>query len=173
MVFPEMLSECNTYYASPIGTLEIVGDGHAVTAVNFIEKEQQPANSNPLLEECVKQLDEYFFGTRKSFTVPLAPHGTPFQKQVWNELLLIPFGKTASYLDIARAMKNEKSVRAVGAANGANPIAIIIPCHRVIGADGSLTGYAGGIERKEWLLRHEGVDTAANQMTIFDRGANI
>jgi methylated-DNA-[protein]-cysteine S-methyltransferase len=102
-------------------------------------------------------MDEYFEGSRKEFQLPLAPEGTDFQKRVWSELLNIPYGATCSYLDVARALGDANAIRAVGAANGRNPISIIIPCHRVIGADGSLTGYGGGLWRKEWLLRHEGV----------------
>jgi len=103
------------------------------------------------------QLNEYFHGGRKSFDLPLAPEGTPFQQAVWKELLRIPFGQTRSYGDVAKRLGRPTLTRAVGAANGANPIPIIIPCHRVIGADGSLTGYGGGLEIKSKLLAHEGV----------------
>ena len=108
-----------------------------------------------LLKKCCKQLDEYFSGKRKTFDVPLDAKGTKFQKQVWRELQKIPFGKTLSYGDIAKKIKNPKASRAVGGANNKNPIAIVVPCHRVIGANGKLVGYAGGLHRKAWLLKHE------------------
>ena len=109
----------------------------------------------PVVAQCVNQLDEYFQAKRKVFELALAPQGTDFQKRVWAQLLEIPYGETVSYLDVARAIGNAKSIRAVGAANGANPLSIIVPCHRVIGSDGKLTGYGGGLWRKEWLLNHE------------------
>jgi len=107
------------------------------------------------LKDCVRQLDEYFIGKRKEFELELLPQGTPFQMKVWQKLMEIPYGKTASYKDIAEAVDSPKAVRAVGGANNKNKICIIIPCHRVIGSDGSLVGYGGGIWRKEWLLKHE------------------
>jgi len=110
---------------------------------------------SPILAECVRQLDEYFNGRRTIFDVPVRQKGTKFQQSVWNVLTDIPFGKTISYGDVAKMLNNPKSMRAVGAANGQNKVWIIVPCHRVIGANGSLTGYAGGIERKKWLLGHE------------------
>ncbi len=115
------------------------------------------------------QLDEYFAGTRKEFDLPLAPFGTAFQIAVWAELMRIPYGRTVSYGAVALALgKTQVASRAVGLANGSNPISIIVPCHRVIGADGSLTGYGWGVERKEWLLRHEGAPAVANlQPTLF------
>ncbi len=122
---------------------------------------------DPALEECVAQLDQYFKGTRKDFSLKLALEGTEFQQQVWRELSNIPYGQTASYLDIARAIGNEQAVRAVGAANGQNPISIIIPCHRVIGSDGKLTGYGGGLWRKEWLLTHERNFSVGRQLTFL------
>ncbi len=108
-----------------------------------------------LLAECITQLDEYFYGERRTFSLETEQDGTPFRKRVWQELAEIPFGKTCSYLDIARKMGDKKSMRAVGTANGDNQLAIIVPCHRVIGADGTLTGYSGGLWRKQWLLEHE------------------
>ncbi|MCY1435576.1 Methylated-DNA--protein-cysteine methyltransferase [compost metagenome] len=108
------------------------------------------------LDEVVRQLDEYFAGKRQTFDLPLAPRGTQFQREVWQALLEIPFGRTTCYAELAERIGRPKAMRAVGAANGANPIAVIIPCHRVIGRDGSLTGYGGGLERKELLLRLEG-----------------
>jgi methylated-DNA-[protein]-cysteine S-methyltransferase len=122
---------------------------------------------HPALEECLAQIDQYFQGTRQEFSLQLAPEGTDFQQQVWRELSKIPYGQTASYLDIARAIGNEQAVRAVGAANGQNPISIIIPCHRVIGSDGKLTGYGGGLWRKEWLLTHERDFSIGRQLTFL------
>ena len=145
-----------TFYQSAVGSIKIVVTDKKVQSVSFQEKTDNFLNDTHfLLTEVVHQLDEYFEGKRHEFDLPLAPQGTPFQKKVWNQLRQIPYGKTASYLDIAKAVGNEKAVRAVGAANKKNPIAIIIPCHRVIGSNGKLTGYAGGLWRKERLLKHE------------------
>jgi methylated-DNA-[protein]-cysteine S-methyltransferase len=108
------------------------------------------------LTACVRQLDEYFNGTRKEFSIQLDLRGTEFQKRVWQELLNIPFGTTTAYLKVASSLGDKKALRAVGRANGQNPIVILVPCHRVIGTDGSLTGYGGGLWRKEWLLNFEG-----------------
>jgi len=109
----------------------------------------------PCLQECVRQLEEYFQGQRRAFSLKLLPRGTEFQQRVWAQLLKVPYGSTASYRDIALALGDADAVRAVGSANGKNPISIIIPCHRIIGSDGKLIGYGGGVWRKEWLLRHE------------------
>jgi methylated-DNA-[protein]-cysteine S-methyltransferase len=145
------------FYDSVIGTLKITGTDAGILTVGFIETEISLSDSLPdCLRECVKQVDEYFRGTRKSFSVTLLPQGTDFQQQVWQQLLRIPFGQTTTYQQIAAALGNPKGSQAVGRANGTNPIAILIPCHRVIGIDGKLTGYGGGLWRKEWLLRHEG-----------------
>lgn len=156
-----MMVESKVYYQSPIGLLEITGVGEGVKSILFIEREMGETYTNsqdifPVLVDCVTQLDEYFAGKRKGFSLPLAPEGTDFQKSVWQALGNIPYGETVSYLDIAKALDNKNAIRAVGAANGQNPIVIVIPCHRVIGSDGSLTGYGGGLWRKEWLLNHEG-----------------
>ena len=155
-----MTTECKAYYQSEIGLLEIVGTEAGLISVRFVEREANadytnPTDVLPVVAQSASQLDEYFRAERKVFELALAPAGTDFQKKVWAQLLKIPYGETVSYMDVARAMGNEKSIRAVGAANGANPIAIIVPCHRVIGSDGKLTGYGGGIWRKEWLLTHE------------------
>jgi methylated-DNA-[protein]-cysteine S-methyltransferase len=155
-----MTTECKVYYQSEVGLLEIVGTEAGLTSVEFVEREtnidySNPAEVLPVVAQCANQLDEYFQAKRKRFDLALAPEGTGFQKRVWAQLLEIPYGETVSYMEIARAIGNEKSIRAVGAANGANPIAIIVPCHRVIGSDGKLTGYGGGLWRKEWLLNHE------------------
>lgn len=141
----------------PLGPVRITSNGSAITSVLFIDAETEAAAapSDPLVAECIRQLEAYFAGSLTQFDLPLAPEGTEFQKKVWAELQKVPFGRTASYGDLAHRLGDPNLTRAVGAANGSNPIAIIIPCHRIIGADGSLTGYAGGLWRKQWLLRHE------------------
>jgi len=145
------------YLKTPIGVLEIRASERGVTQVVFSESTESNANASRITDQCKQELDEYFKGTRKQFALPLDTKGTEFQKSIWDCLLAIPFGCSASYSDLAYQIKNPKAVRAVGAANGRNPIAIIVPCHRVIGRNGSLTGYAWGLERKQWLLKHEGV----------------
>jgi methylated-DNA-[protein]-cysteine S-methyltransferase len=157
------------YYQSPIGLIEIVASDQAIKSVYFVEAERAAPSAElpPLLAEGLAQLAAYFQGERQEFSIPLEPDGTGFQKQVWQQLLTVPYGRTASYMDIAKAIGNEKSVRAVGLANGQNPISIIIPCHRIIGSDGSLTGYGGGLWRKEWLLKHEGSLGSSLQMSLF------
>jgi methylated-DNA-[protein]-cysteine S-methyltransferase len=163
-----MIQPFKTFYESEIGLIEIIGTEAGLTSLNFVDDSTgDSAFIPPALQECVSQLDAYFKGTRREFELELAPEGTPFQQQVWRELLNIPYGRTVSYLDVARAIGNEKAVRAVGAANGQNPISIIIPCHRVIGADGKLTGYGGGLWRKEWLLNHERNFSIGQQMSLF------
>ena len=147
----------SAYYLSPLGPLELRAGDEGIASVLFVESIPENHTTPESLVELVSQLDEYFSGKRKEFSFPLAPEGTPFQKQVWQELQAIPFGEKRSYLDIAIKLGDRNATRAVGAANGKNPIAIIIPCHRVIGENGKLTGYAGGMWRKEWLLKHEGV----------------
>lgn len=142
---------------TPAGILLIQASTQGVTQVDFIETDQAELHPNELTTRCKQQLQEYFAGKRQSFDLPLDQQGTTFQKSVWNELTKIPFGQAVSYRDIADMVNNRKAVRAVGAANGKNPIAIIVPCHRVIGADRTLTGYAGGLQRKAWLLEHEGI----------------
>ncbi|AFU98009.1 methylated DNA-protein cysteine methyltransferase [Simiduia agarivorans SA1 = DSM 21679] len=145
-----------------MGELWIQANERGITAVSFdalpIQTSAPTSDSAEAhLAQAMAELTDYFTGQRQAFTVPLAARGTAFQTQVWTALYQLPFGVTASYRDIARAIGNEKAVRAVGAANGRNPIAIIVPCHRVIGTNGTLTGYAGGLARKQWLLAHEGV----------------
>jgi len=152
-------------YQSPVGCLQIMVQEGFVNEIIFLDKEDEkeivefeekmsPGNKL-IFEKCKKQLDEYFFGERKIFDLPIKPSGTPFQEKVWNELVKIPFGRTISYLELSRRIGNVKSIRAVGTANGRNNLSIVVPCHRVIGSDGSLTGYAGGLKRKQWLLEHE------------------
>jgi methylated-DNA-[protein]-cysteine S-methyltransferase len=141
---------------SPLGALEVVASKYAVHAVRFGEPARAPSpDPPPLLRECVAQLKKYFEGTLREFTVNTEQSGTDFQKLVWKKISMIPFGRTASYLDVARSLGNENALRAVGNANGRNRIPVIVPCHRVVGANDSLTGYAGGLWRKQWLLDHE------------------
>lgn len=154
----------STYYThmeSPLGPILLTSNGTALTMLAMHQQkhgsEIQPdwrRDAAPFAE-AVKQLDAYFAGELKDFDLPLAPAGTPFQQSVWQALLTVPFGATASYGEIAQGIGNPKACRAVGLANGQNPIAIIIPCHRIIGSNGKLTGYGGGLNRKEWLLSHE------------------
>ena len=151
-----MTGTARAYYRSPIGMIEIVAAGEGITALNFVS--QEPAGAvpeHPILKAAVSEVDEYFRGARSEFTVPLSTPGTDFQRQVWGRLIRIPYGQTATYSGLAKAVGRPRAVRAVGQANHRNPVSIIIPCHRVIGSDGRLTGYGGGLWRKEWLLAHE------------------
>jgi methylated-DNA-[protein]-cysteine S-methyltransferase len=145
------------YYNSALGSLAITGTTDGIRSIGFTEQPGANAPDVPAcLHECVTQCDEYFRGLRRTFSVPLQFQGTDFQQRVWQYLLTIPFGATVSYHDIAVALGIPQGSQAIGRANGQNPIVIIVPCHRVIGNDGKLTGYGGGLWRKEWLLRHEG-----------------
>ncbi len=149
---------------TPLGTAKIKGDENGVSVISILQ-EGEITKKIPLeLQEAVKQLGEYFNGTRNNFTFKLNPKGTEFQKRVWRELLQIPFGKTISYLELSKKLGDVKAIRAVASANGKNPLWIVVPCHRVIGSDGSLTGYAGGLWRKQWLLEHE---KGEKQQTLF------
>lgn len=150
-----MVNRFYGYYHSPIGILEIICDDESLLSVMFVIVEKPISETNLILEKTIAQLTEYFNGYRKDFDLKLSFEGTDFQKKVWGELMTIPYGNTVSYKDIAVKIGNEKSVRAVGNANGKNKISIIVPCHRVIGSNGTLTGYAGGLDRKQWLLKHE------------------
>ena len=147
---------------TPIDRLVVASDGSAVVGVWMANAEPDDARwadrcgTDPILAEARRQLLAYFDGKVRSFELPLAPNGTEFQRRVWGELTRIRFGETISYADLARRVGNTAAVRAVGAANGRNPIPIIVPCHRVIGSNGSLTGFGGGLKRKQWLLEHEG-----------------
>lgn len=140
---------------SPLGITKIEGDENGIAIISVLAEGIISKEIPTELQEAVKQLEDYFEGSRKEFTLKLNPQGTDFQKKVWQELLNIPFGKTISYLDLAKKLGDVKSIRAAASANGKNPLWIVIPCHRVIGTDGSLTGYAGGLWRKQWLLEHE------------------
>ncbi len=143
-----------TLVASDKGLAAILWEHEKANRVPLQEMQEEP--QNPLLQDTMRQLQEYFAGTRKSFSIPLDFQGTDFQKKVWNALLTIPYGETRSYADIANQVNSPKAVRAVGAANGKNPVSIIAPCHRVIGSNGDLTGFAGGLAAKTLLLSLEG-----------------
>lgn len=157
-----------TYYQSPIGFLEISADEEGICSLYFVDERSKPTSkNNPLLKECVIQLEEYFNGIRKEFGLKLNPHGTDFQKRVWKQLETIPFGKTTTYLDVSIQLGDANATRAVGNANGSNPISIIVPCHRVIGVNGKLVGYGGGLWRKEWLLNHEQSIVFGKQTQLF------
>jgi len=145
------------YMFSPLGWIEIKATEQGICQVIFCGADQQTVKPNHITGQCKGQLAEYFSGQRHSFDVPLDAKGTDFQRAVWACLMQIPCGETATYLDIAKMVNKPKGSQAVGGANGRNPISIIVPCHRIIGSNGALTGYAGGIERKLWLLKHEGV----------------
>jgi methylated-DNA-[protein]-cysteine S-methyltransferase len=152
---------------SPIGFIRITGNDDYVFEITFVDKYKQFVSEPPKeVKKCAVQLQAYFSKARKTFDLALKPVGTDFQQSVWNELHQIPFGKTTTYARQAAKLGDLKAIRAVGTANGKNPIPIVIPCHRVIGSDGSMTGYAGGIDKKEWLLRHEGV-ILGTQMDMF------
>ncbi len=153
------------YLQTPLGIAKIEGDENGLTAITVLDSTEKPTTKVPkVLENAVEQLQEYFDGKRTDFDLDLNPKGTDFQKQVWKALLTIPYGKTVSYLALSKNLGNVKAIRAVAAANGKNPLWIVVPCHRVIGSDGSLTGYAGGLHRKKWLLAHE---NPVKQQSLF------
>ncbi len=153
---------------TPLGVALITGNDKGISKVSISKtSDVELSNSDTIpkhFQETVSQLDSYFEGKRASFDLQITPEGTDFQQKVWKELTKIPFGETRSYMDIAKKLGNPKAIRAVAAANGKNPLWIIIPCHRVIGSDGSLTGYAGGLWRKKWLLEHE---SPVKQQSLF------
>lgn len=155
----------HAYYQSPLGTISIKASAYAVTEILFVnsykgskinedELDLTPSQS-PVINNCITQLNEYFSGERKLFDLPLSHTGTVFQKEVWCELMNIPYGKKISYLELSKRIENIKAIRAVGTANGSNKICIVVPCHRVIGSNGDLVGYGGDLWRKKWLLDHE------------------
>lgn len=154
-----------TYYHSPVGNLLIESKDDKITVVNFLKTDRLEESITPVIEQCVNELEEYFYQGRKFFSIELDPFGSAFQLKVWNELLTIPYGKTCSYEELAINVGDIKTIRAVGLANGQNPIAIIIPCHRVIGKNGDLVGYGGGLDKKTWLLEHEGA--FSEQLKLF------
>lgn len=154
-----------TYYNSPVGELLIESDNDKIITVNFLRDNKKEEIPTVTTDQCITELEEYFYKGRKFFTVELDLRGSAFQLKVWNALLTIPYGRTVSYEDIAIRVGDLKSIRAVGLANGQNPVAIIVPCHRVIGKSGNLVGYGGGLENKEWLLYHEGA--IRKQLSLF------
>lgn len=153
------------YYSSPVGDLVIESDNDKIITVGFLRDNKKEEMPTAATDQCITELEEYFYKGRKFFDVELDLRGSAFQQKVWNALLTIPYGRTTSYEDIAIRVGDVKSIRAVGLANGQNPIAIIVPCHRVIGKGGNLVGYGGGLENKEWLLYHEGA--IRRQLSLF------
>lgn len=152
------------FISSPLGITKISGDENGVAKISVLSEGELSTTIPNQLQEAVLQLQEYFEGKRTDFTFKLNPKGTDFQQKVWQELRNIPFGKTISYLDLSKKLGDVKVIRAAASANGKNPLWIVVPCHRVIGTDGSLTGYAGGLWRKKWLLEHENPTT---QQSLF------
>lgn len=153
------------YISTPLGMAKLKGTADGLASVSVLETEHTPTDVVPeVLEDAVYQLQEYFEGLRETFDLQLNLQGTPFQRAVWKELLNIPYGKTLSYLELSKKLGDVKAIRAVAGANGKNPVWIIVPCHRVIGSDGSLTGYASGLHRKKWLLAHE---NPVKQQSLF------
>lgn len=150
------MSKDTIYYNSPAGIIEITSEDDKIASISFTDIDKHaPAKETPALKEAVKQLSEYFTGKRKGFDIELYPSGTDFQRKIWQELMKIPYGTTISYSQLAQKIGNKKAVRAVANAVAANNLAVIIPCHRIIGKNGSLTGYKWGIEKKKRLLEHE------------------
>ncbi len=149
---------------SPLGFTKIVGDEQGISIISILEEGELSIRIPTELKEAVSQIQEYFDKKRTDFTFKLCPKGTEFQQKVWKQLLDIPFGKTISYLELSKKLGDVKAIRAAASASGKNPLWIVIPCHRVIGTDGSLTGYAGGLWRKKWLLEHE---NPTNQQSLF------
>lgn len=152
------------FIESPLGITKIVGDENGISEISVLSEGAVTTEIPTQLKECVSQLREYFDGQRNHFDFKLNPQGTDFQQRVWQELLNIPFGKTMSYLDLSKKLGDVKAIRAVASANGKNPLWIVVPCHRIIGTNGSLTGYAGGLWRKKWLLEHE---SPSKQQSLF------
>ena len=154
-----------TYLKTPLGWARIEGDSEGLTSVTIQDENTSTDEIIPeILEDAVYQLREYFEGTRKKFNLKLKFPGTAFQRTVWKALTHIPYGKTISYLELSKQLGDPKAIRAVTGANGKNPFWVIVPCHRVVGSDGSLTGYAGGLHRKKWLLDHE---QGSHQQKLF------
>lgn len=152
------------YIKTPLGIARIVGDENGISEISALDEGIVSEKIPSVLQEAVTQLQDYFQGKRTDFNFKLNPKGTDFQQRVWQELLNIPYGKSISYMDLSKKMGDVKAIRAAASANGKNPIWIVVPCHRVIGTDGSLTGYAGGLWRKKWLLEHE---NPTNQQSLF------
>ncbi|MDT0538824.1 MULTISPECIES: methylated-DNA--[protein]-cysteine S-methyltransferase [Croceitalea] len=152
------------YLKTPIGYAEFKGDVNGLVSVKVFDEMTFLDTIPEVLEDAVYQFQEYFEGKRKTFDLKINPQGTDFQKRVWQGLLEIPYGKTTSYLELSKTLGDVKAIRAVASANGKNPLWIIVPCHRVIGSNGDLTGYAGGLHRKKWLLEHE---SPVKQQSLF------
>ena len=152
------------YIKTPLGIAKIIGDENGISVISILEDGTTSVTISTILQQAVSQLNDYFEGKKTEFTFKLNPSGTEFQQKVWKGLLEIPFGKTISYLELSKKLGDVKAIRAVASANGKNPLWIVVPCHRVIGTDGSLTGYAGGLWRKKWLLEHENPTT---QQSLF------
>ncbi|MEK8179091.1 methylated-DNA--[protein]-cysteine S-methyltransferase [Flavobacterium buctense] len=152
------------FIRTPLGVAKIAGDDKGISVISILEEGEVTSEIPPVLQEAISQLNDYFQGNRNDFDFKMNPNGTEFQQRVWQELLNIPFGKTMSYLDLSKKLGDVKAIRAVASANGKNPLWIVVPCHRVIGTDGSLTGYAGGLWRKKWLLEHE---SPSAQQSLF------
>ena len=152
------------YIKTPLGITKILGDENGISVISVSDEGEISDTIPVVLQETVSQLNDYFEGKRTAFTFKMNPSGTEFQRKVWQALLEIPFGKTMSYLELSKKLGDVKAIRAVASANGKNPLWIVVPCHRVIGTDGSLTGYAGGLWRKKWLLEHE---NPSNQQSLF------
>jgi methylated-DNA-[protein]-cysteine S-methyltransferase len=152
------------YIKTPLGITTVIGDEDGVSLISVSDQGEVSAIIPLILSDAVSQLKEYFEGERNDFTFKLNPRGTDFQQKVWKGLLEIPYGKTRTYLEQSKILGNVKAIRAVAAANGKNPLLIVVPCHRVIGTDGLLTGYAGGLWRKKWLLEHE---NSTKQQSLF------
>lgn len=160
-----MMENLITFLQSPVGSLRISSDGDYINSIKFVDDHVVARqDQHPLLDKCVDQLQQYFHGKSFHFDLPVLQPGTEFQKTIWDLLMKIPFGKTISYKQLTSQFGDMKAIRAVASANGRNDLAIIVPCHRVIGTNGSLTGYAGGLWRKKWLLGHE---SRFRQMEIF------
>ena len=153
-----------TYIKTPLGIAKITGDENGISEISVSDEGEIDSKIPNILQEAVSQLNDYFAGKRTSFNFKLNPQGTDFQQRVWKGLLEIPYGTTMSYLELSKKLGDVKAIRAVASANGKNPLWIVVPCHRVIGTDGSLTGYAGGLWRKKWLLEHE---NPTNQQSLF------
>jgi methylated-DNA-[protein]-cysteine S-methyltransferase len=155
------------YYRSPVGVTRIIAEDGFITSISIRDEEiEVEPTDDPVLQMAIKQLDEYFAGERKEFELPIKQAGSDFQQSVWQQLLTIPYGKTISYGQQAKLMNNPLGIRAIAAANGKNNLWVVVPCHRVIGSDGSLTGYAGGLWRKKWLLAHEATVMGVGQTVL-------
>ena len=152
------------HFKTPLGIATIIGDENGISVISIADEGAISENIPVVLQDAVMQLQEYFEEKRINFDFKMNPKGTDFQQKVWQSLLEIPFGKTMSYLELSKKLGDVKAIRAVASANGKNPLWIVVPCHRVIGTDGSLTGYAGGLWRKKWLLEHE---NPTNQQSLF------